>query len=80
MNQPYTKLQIVIICAVLAFLILIALWLSGCAQMSRTQHSKLIYSDGCLMIIEGASQTTADTTEKDFSFDKCKIETTVDRD
>jgi len=65
---------------ILIAIILIALWLSGCAQMSRTQHSKLIYSDGCLMIIEGASQTTADTTEKDFSFDKCKIETTVDRD
>lgn len=65
---------------ILIAIILISLWLAGCAKMTRTQSSKLIYSDGCLLIIEGVSQTTSDTTEKDLSFDKCMIETTVDRD
>jgi len=79
-TNPPTRLQVIILCGVLAAIILVVLWLSGCAKMTRTQSSKLIYSDGCLLIIEGVSQTTSDTTIKDASFDKCKIETTVDRD
>ena len=70
-KQPYTRLQIVIICAVLAFLILVALWLSACTA----SKVELLWIEGadCTFVAEGLTAEQATDIRKAWHLGDCPV-------